>query len=258
MTSAPRIRAYASGTDEYHDAFRVFLAHTDQKTNTKAWLEDVLLERLPGDRRHLVDAGAGNGQTTAWLLPYFVRTTAIEPNPSLGADLTAACPSAVVEHATIADSSPEEEADLVLCSHVLYYVPRSEWVTTVKTMASWLRPEGVLVIVLQDARSDCMRMLQHFTGQHYDLETLRTELRGEDADRFQVEMERVPARVLVPGVAPALVIAEFMLNLVRLDDPPLETDVRAYLESHFRRDDSFRFSVDQQLLVLRRRPSSAS
>src|SRR5207244_650860 len=85
------VRAFVSNTPEYHQAFKTFLDHTDQKDKALAWLSRQIgrLRR----RRVLIDVGAGNGKLTAWLLPRFCQTIAIEPNSSLVEELRLACPS---------------------------------------------------------------------------------------------------------------------------------------------------------------------
>ena len=79
------IAVYNSQSREYHDAFQIFLDHTDQKLKAQTVLSD-LVDRLPS--RHIfIDAGAGNGKVTSWFTERFVRTIAIEPNASLRHDL---------------------------------------------------------------------------------------------------------------------------------------------------------------------------
>ncbi len=94
MVGTEKVKVYDSKSTAYHDAFEVFLNHTDQKVKARAWL-DALAGSLRS-RNVFVDAGAGNGQVTAWLTDRFDRTIAIEPNPSLAADLRRACPRAEV------------------------------------------------------------------------------------------------------------------------------------------------------------------
>src|SRR5262245_31401939 len=115
MNQIERVRAYDSASEAYHQAFQVFLDHTDQKANARRWL-DSLVHSLPV-RRVLVDAGAGNGKVTAWFLDQFEHTIAIEPSPSLCADLRQSCPSAEVLPLTILEAQPGVPGDLILCSH---------------------------------------------------------------------------------------------------------------------------------------------
>ena len=71
MTDVARVRVFDSQSVAYHEAFQVFLAHTDQKLNARHWL-DGLVQGL-ATRRLFIDAGAGNGQVTAELPSPAVR-----------------------------------------------------------------------------------------------------------------------------------------------------------------------------------------
>jgi FkbM family methyltransferase len=252
MSDTATVDVYDSQSDTYHHAFQVFLAHTDQKVNARGWL-DRLVQSLP-HRRVFVDAGAGNGQTTAWFLGKFDRTVAVEPNPSLNADLRQSCPTAEVLAVKILEAQPAVRADLVLCSHVLYYVDRSEWLPTAARMASWLAPGGTLVIVLQNHETDCMRMLEAFHGRRFNLAELGREFEQAHGKDYRVERELVPAHVTTPDLAAAYTVAEFMLNLLPMPRPPARRTLEEYVRKHFATPDgTFRFSCHQDFLVIRQR-----
>jgi SAM-dependent methyltransferase len=251
MTEQPRIRVYDSQSELYHQAFGVFLKHTDQKVNARQALE-ALVDRLPS-RRVLIDAGAGNGQVTAWLEEKFERTIAVEPSPSLSADLRRACPKAQVVVAKILEAQPEARGDFVLCSHVLYYINQDEWLAHARRMVSWLAPQGTLVIVLQNHETDCMRMLESFLGRRFDLTGLAQELQQDQGGRYRVERQLVPAQVTSTDFDSAYTVAEFMLNLLPISRPPARADVEGYVKKHFARPEGgFRFSCHQDFLMIRR------
>jgi SAM-dependent methyltransferase len=250
MNDGGRVRVYDSQSSAYHQAFQVFLEHTDQKINARRWLDD-LVETLP-TRRVFLDAGAGNGQVTAWFVDRFERTITIEPNPSLNTELRRICPRAQVLGVKILEAEPAARGDLILCSHVLYYIDRSEWMATMDRMASWLAPEGTLVIVLQNHETDCMQMLQAFLGQRFDLSALGREFAAKHRDQYQVERHVVAAQVMTSDFDSAYTIAEFMLNLLRMPKPPARISVEDYVRKHFAAPGgSFRFSCDQDFLVIR-------
>jgi SAM-dependent methyltransferase len=248
MTESTPVSVYDSKSDAYHDAFGVFLRSTDQKTNARRWLDDFV-EQMP-QRRVFVDAGAGNGQVTAWFLDRFQRTIAIEPSPSLAADLRSACPKAEVLAVPILKADPGCAADLVLCSHVLYYIPSNEWKAHVDRMASWLAPEGALLIVLQNPDTDCMAMLNHFLGSRFDLGQV-ADMVSRDG-RYHAKRHLVPAHVTTSRLDEALIVAEFMLNLLPMPQPPARQAVKDYVMKNFRTaEGGFRFSCHQDFLVIR-------
>lgn len=252
MSGGEAINVYNSQSEEYHRAFQVFLDNTDQKTKAQQRL-NRLVEALPA-RRLFIDAGAGNGKVTAWFVDAFERTLAIEPNASLREDLKKTCPRAEVLAENILDAEVTAAADLVLCSHVLYYIERSQWSAHLERMVSWLSAGGVVAVVLQNHATDCMRMLEHFFARRFDLTSLAGEFEGDHGERFEVTRETVPARITAAEPAAAYTIAEFMLNLLPISAPFPRRDLEAYVEKHFARPGgNYRFSCDQDFLQLRRK-----
>lgn len=252
MANPVPVAAYDSQSVAYHRAFQVFLDHTDQKTNARRRL-DARISALPS-HGVLVDAGAGNGQTTSWFLDKFTRTIAIEPNPSLNAELRRNCPTAEVLPAKIMDAEPGARGDCVLCSHVLYYIDQSAWLAHVVRMASWLATDGELIIILQNHETDCMRMLEHFHGRRFDLAGLADAFEKAHGGHYRIERELVPAHVTAPGFEPAYTVAEFMLNLLPMAAPPPRYELEDYVRKHFGAPGGgFRFSCHQDFLVIHRR-----
>lgn len=247
MPSPARVRVFASDSPDYHTAFNTFLEHTDQKDQAWAWL-DREVNRL-ARRRVLVDAGAGTGKLTAWLLPKFQSVVAIEPNQSLQQALRQSCPTASVRSATMLEVAEPLEADFVLCSHVFYYLPRAEWDTNLRQLAGWLAVGGVLAVAIQNPRTDCMQMLAHFVGQRRDLAELCPVAEALPTGGFRATLETVPARIEALDRNTACAIAEFILNVMPIPSPPAWDNLERYVEQHFRRaDGAYRFSCDQDFL----------
>jgi trans-aconitate methyltransferase len=252
MNDTKSVQVYDSQGEAYHQAFRIFLDHTDQKVNARAWL-DGLLERLPS-RRVFVDAGAGNGQVTSWFVDKFERTIAIEPNPSLAAELRQRCPTAAIVPDTILDAQPDSPADLVLCSHVLYYIDGRDWQPCLCRMGSWLAKDGVLVVIVQNHETDCMRMLDAFLGRRFDLAAIGAQFEQAYGHEYNVERELVPSQITAADLPTACTIAEFMLNLLPMQQPPARHAVEDYVRTKFANPaGGFRFSCHQDFLVIRRR-----
>ncbi len=251
MPPSHPIDVFDSSGEPYRIAFNTFLAHTDQKANAMVWLEREI-ESLPR-RDVFIDAGAGNGKLTRVLQDRFPSRIAIEPNDSLRQDLAAACPDATVIGETISRAVPGAEADFILCSHVFYYIPKSEWDATIERLASWLRPGGVLAVAIQDHQTDCMRMLHHFTGEQFDLTTVAESFAKRQAG-FDVRRDLVKAHIETTDLATACEIAVFMLNLIPLASPPSRGAVEEYVAGHFAREaGGFRFSCHQGFLRIQRR-----
>jgi SAM-dependent methyltransferase len=247
MADSKLVNVYDSRTAAYQHAFQVFLDNTDQKAKAREWL-DHLVQGLPS-RQVFIDAGAGNGKVTAWFADRFRQTIAIEPNPYLCDELRRTCPTAEVLPETILEARPSASGNLVLCSHVFYYLPRSDWMLHLEKLASWLAPNGVLVVMLQNHRTDCMRMQDHFFGQRFNLSELANAFQAAKGEHYRVEVETVPARVATADFDSAYTVAEFMLNLLPISRPPSRRDVEEYVREHFRDSaEGYRFSCDQDFL----------
>jgi SAM-dependent methyltransferase len=251
MARAETIAVYDSQSREYHQAFQVFLDHTDQKLKARKWLSD-LIDRLQS-RSVFIDAGAGNGKVTAWFTERFGRTIAIEPNASLRHELQRACPTADLIPEQILNAKIETAGDLILCSHVFYYIDASEWMRTLERLASWLTPGGLLVLVVQNHNTDCMHMLDHFFGQRFLVSSLARQFQGERSRDYDLRIDTSPAHIETPDFPSAYVIAEFMLNLLPVRDPPPRRTLEEYVRAHFERPDgSVRFSCDQDFIQIRK------
>ncbi|MFF2147593.1 class I SAM-dependent methyltransferase [Kitasatospora sp. NPDC058190] len=244
-----------SGTD-YRRAFELFLVGTDEKPRTHARLSEIA-SALPR-RRVLLDLGAGDGRTTAHLAGYFDRVIAVEPSAAMREKLRITCPEALVLPEPLDRAQPPEPADLVHLSHVLYYVPEPDWLPTATRALSWTAPGGTLLIVLQNPDSPCMRMAAHFTSVRYDLRPLRDRLRAQHPSHGYA-LETLALHYRTPGLAEAVDVAEFMVNvadLATLDPRPTRAALTAYVREHFTQPDgTYAIGHTQDMLTVRRAPA---
>ncbi|MEV6973721.1 methyltransferase domain-containing protein [Kitasatospora sp. NPDC093806] len=241
-----------SGPD-YRRAFELFLAGTDEKPLTHARLSEVVAGLA--HRRVLLDVGAGEGRTTAFLGRSFDRTVAVEPSAAMREKLAAVCPGAVVLPEPIELAQPPEPADLVHLSHVLYYVPAAAWLPTVRRVLGWAAPGGTLLVVLQNPESPCMRMARHFTGVSYDLRPLVEGLR-EHEPAHEYALESLDLHYRTDHLEEAVEVAEFMVNvadLATMDPLPDRAELAAYVRKHFTRPDGgYAIGHTQDMLTIRR------
>src|SRR5439155_1439083 len=144
------------------------------------------------------------------------------------------------------DAKVGAAGDLILCSHVFYYNDDSEWLPNLERLVSCLSSSGVLVLVVQNHDTDCMRMLEHFFGRRFLLASFARQFQKGCGESYQVLVETVPAQIETTDFASAYTIAEFMLNLLPISDPPARGALEEYVRARFERaKGSFRFSCDQ-------------
>jgi SAM-dependent methyltransferase len=251
MSDQKLLKVYDSQSDEYSRAFGVFLAHTDQKANASAWLEQEVNQLA--NRGVFIDAGAGNGQLTGWLAPRFRKTIAIEPNPAFWEGLEISCPGVELLQVPISQARPNSQADFILCSHVFYHIDKAYWSENLRRLASWLELGGVLAVALLSHETDCMRMLHHFTGEEFDLGMLARPFANDAQGQFDVRTETVAAHIQTDSLEAAYIIAEFFLNDLPLPHPPLRAELERYITTNFHNNGIYRFSCHQDFLRIHRR-----
>jgi trans-aconitate methyltransferase len=249
--NAQCVAAYDSLGSDYEKAFSVFLAHTDQKDKARNWL-DSAVAGLPS-RRTFIDAGAGTGKVTAWFVPRFERTIAIEPNPYLRQHLAQNCPQANIVPSPILECTFNPTADFVLASHVFYYIPAGDWAANLDRLASFLGPAGTLVVVLQNAATDCMTMVERFHERHFDLNVPSREFQSRHKGAFDCRIDTVASQIETKDFATAYTVAEFMLNLLPFREPPMRSELEEHVRRHFAAPGGgYRFSCSQDFLVITR------
>jgi ubiquinone/menaquinone biosynthesis C-methylase UbiE len=255
MGGQQRVRIFDSQGEAYKQAFQIFLDHTDQKRNAKRWLQ-TLVDGLPS-RKVFIDAGAGNGEVTRTFAGAFERTIAIEPNAYLLKQLRQAVPAAETIDQPIMSAEPSAKADLILCSHTLYYIPAEQWLEHLERLVSWMSPTGATVVVLQYRESGCMNMVHHFFGHRFELRRTADRFQEKHGDRYQVLTTLDPAHVVTPDITKTYAVAEFMLNLLDITDPPTKDEVERYIEANFvSPDGGFSIPVHQDFLEIRPRPAA--
>ena len=200
----------------YRDYFLWFLKHTDEKKRTWNWFNRELLPRLK-TRDVLIDAGSGNGELMSRLLPKFHKCIAIEPNPAFKSELLRLIPHENLYQTTILGAPPSlPKANLIIESHVKYYIPTKEWEINTDRLISWLAPSGCLVEVLKSEHSDFQIMIAHFLGREYVRELQHFAWQYSRQKNISVEVDTREAWVNCTSLEMMLGIAIFMMN----DVPP--------------------------------------
>jgi hypothetical protein len=221
--------------EAYRHALARFLAGSDEKDRTHAYLDDVV-RRLPA-RRVLLDVGPADGTTTSHLSPHFERTVCIEPSEPMRRALQRVCPDALILAEPVLEAEPGVRADLALLSHVLYYVPRAQWAPTVLRVLDWVEPGGTFLIILQNPDNACMRMVRHLTGSGFDLKELADDLAAADETLADaLFLDSVPARYTSDDLDEAVAVAGFHLGVAAYEPnavaPPREA-VADYVRREF-------------------------
>ncbi|MDJ0718685.1 MAG: class I SAM-dependent methyltransferase [Prochloraceae cyanobacterium] len=196
----------------YRDYFNCFLKHTDEKKRTWDWFERELLPQIV-TRDLLIDAGAGNGELLSHFLTKFHRCIAIEPSANFAGDLLKLIPDRDLYQTTILGTPRSlPKANLVIESHVKYYIPLDEWAINTDRLISWLAPGGCLVEVLQSKHSDFQTMRAEFLGQDYIRELQQFAWQYSRKRGIKLKVDTREAWVTCRSLEMMLAIAIFTIN----------------------------------------------
>jgi SAM-dependent methyltransferase len=159
----------------YARAHATYEAHSDQRALLADWLDGALTARLTGPGpRSVLSIGPGDGSVDAPLARSLapapdgqrgpLRWVAAEPDPVVGercrarlADAVGPGGSAVLHpgpFATVGRTVGDEQVDVVLAVHSLYYVP--DLAAAVADAAARLAPGGALVVLLAPLEELCL------------------------------------------------------------------------------------------------------
>lgn len=94
--------------------------------------------------RRILEIGAGSGQATTELIRRGCEVVAVEPGPSLAAQLERACPEAVVLNDVVENVElPESAFDAAVAATSMHWV---DVPTILPRLRQWLVPDGILAV----------------------------------------------------------------------------------------------------------------
>jgi hypothetical protein len=224
---------YQWNSAEYAQAFATLLRSYGSREHLYSVLRDLLVHIPVGAAA--IDWGAGTGDLTRVLLERARTVYAVEPSPTLRDTLAANCPAAHVIDGTIMSVDPPGPVHMAVLSHVLYHIPDHQWGAHVMRAASFLAPEGVLLVVLKDPDSGCNRMLENFGAPPFDLFTGLTRVVRRHKE-FDFSFSHSPHALCTTSFEDTLRVARFMMAdraESAFSRRPTESQFQAYVRSHF-------------------------
>ncbi|MBI3550646.1 MAG: class I SAM-dependent methyltransferase [Elusimicrobia bacterium] len=123
-----------------------YLLHTREKEVLASRLRRLLRGVRCG---RALDIGPGDGKATQVLAEHAREIVAVEPQARFAEALARRLPRARVLRTTVQRAKFRPRSfDLILASHMLYYIPLDGWERFLETALGWLKPGGRLVVVM--------------------------------------------------------------------------------------------------------------
>ncbi|KFA93563.1 class I SAM-dependent methyltransferase [Archangium violaceum] len=240
---------------DYATAFRILAASARHPENIGQAVEERILSRLPRQPA-LLDVGAGSGKVAERLAPHFGSLTLLEPNQNQIAGFKHEKARIFLEPLERYESS--EQYELVVCSHVLYHVPLSDWGDFIDRLLTFVRPGGYCVIVMAAGRGPTFRLCRDFSETMLFGEQLLTTMQrkqlphevlatmsGFVANTFE-EMHSLCRFFVLEGCYTAEQLAALSEDEVRA----MNEKIRMHAERCRGDDGVYRLEQDEDLIII--------
>lgn len=254
---APETTGHVMRRSPYLD--RVWEAYrhaTDEKDVFLSFLHACVLDGLSAPRGlSVLDVGPDDGSLVRRLEVPIRRVTMIEPDPVSCARLADALgepgpgrpDSRLVRACFPCGDLGGETFDLVLLSHVLYYIDRALWPETVACALRHTRPGGRVVVAYVCDESDLYDTLRAFGGHALGLADFETDCAAHFADRAPTAY-RMDSAIEAADETDFLHLLGFLMADRTAHAAP--DDLRAHVRRYARADGSYRAAKRDGALVL--------
>ncbi len=204
------------------------------------------------DRQRFLDIGAGGGHLTIPVAQQFEQTTIVEPNQKQANRFCRRYRSFCVHAASWMDVDlKDEHFDLILCSHVLYYIPEWKWLATIEKMYRHPSDGGGIIIVVQSPLGEVAKFFSFLTT--YDVPIIELtrdviEHYGEDA----VKLQYFQNEIICDSRDDIVCIGLFLLLDRKFRNRANE--IGAYFDTHHRDGNGYRIMQDEILIIIKKIP----
>ena len=146
--------------DKYLDRIEKFIySSTDEKKIVSDLIRNIIKNK---PIENALDIGAGPGLITKPLYEASKNLTLIEMDPGYTDTLRKKFPKANLRVGSFLDFNFRNEFDVILCSHVLYYVLEDQWLEIFKKFISWMRKGGQVLCVINTDKGDWWKIVNEF------------------------------------------------------------------------------------------------
>lgn len=153
-------------TTQFKEQFDLLSTHTPEYEITVPYIVEAVVNTLP-QRGHFIDVGTGRGNLAKPLSSHFDVTTIIEPNKLYHDEVLAWARQHGREFRGkntdwLSVEMEDNGVDMVLMSHVMYYVSGRDWSSFVRKAYDLLNPGGYVVIILNSLQNGVTDLYKEF------------------------------------------------------------------------------------------------
>src|SRR5579859_5284166 len=183
----------------------------------------------------ILDVGAGAGRHALALAPMVARVTAVEPSPAMREQLAVGVGQLVVPNVmVVADGWPEaqvEPADIVICSHVVYFTEEIE--PFLRRLTGVTRQRLYMVVRFEQRELAFLDLFEKVWGEPRCFEPTFVDLFGAACQLgIWPNVTRIPYTSNVRFDSLDEAIQFIRADLLNPETPGVEDTIRAYLKDH--------------------------
>jgi len=200
---------------------------------------------------NMLDIGVGNGDLTHHLGSYYNYVTIIDNDQNALDNIQddyylADTKTNKILGSILEVDIPDKKYDLILLSHVLYYIDPDLRISLVSKLRNMLSNEGYLMIIFNEGLSR-YEFTKHFGGKNFEFSELLNKLKSEDYHN-SVRIIESREEIRNSNLNEMLHIASVCLK----DASATENidDVKDYLRSHHYNDGVYSMEMTQNIILI--------
>ncbi len=211
---------------------------------------DIIINEIKSkstERNRFLDIGAGNGRLTEIIAPLFKETHCIEPHLK-NAQYLAKKFDKVYNVYLQAFITPLKY-DLILLSHVLYYIKRESWLRTIKDIFSSLEDKGIIILILQSKDGEVQKFFNKFANEVYDIDPIQF---AEELTQFDYTIDVIHSSITMKSQVfeEFLELCFFFLLEKKSNLIKRERQITDYILNHFKKNSYFTMKQDIDFIFI--------
>jgi SAM-dependent methyltransferase len=251
LKKLPAVNEYGVFKDDSHylKAVDALIASTFETEHRTAILRTEVISKF-SKVENFLDIGVGNGDLTAFFAPFFGYITVVD-NMNLALDRlpdeygSSNSPVEKIFGSILDDALPifQKSYDLILVSHVLYYIPDNFKQDLLKKLYGLLSDQG-LMVVIYNSGGDRAELIKNFNPNYTESSNIEMSF---STDYPKVYSYKSFEFLNAPDVDSMMKIVSVCLH----DGGAVakEEDLRSYLKSNYC-DNICQLSMDQHIYVI--------
>lgn len=202
----------------------------------------------------ILDIGPGDGSLILSLAHHFKQVAAVDPNSHVLTNLQKLLPSSneliQIPKSVLNVEWQPECYNLVILSHMLYYINPQFWIGIIKSAYKSLKKNGILVIVMGGDELGKSELINHFGGEMLKIDQLATEC-CQTFGKANVNLYAANESFLACSHEAMLHITAFMLADANITAS--KEELSEYINQNYQYSDNhFEMTTRQKYIVIRK------